>query len=311
MNANLATIRKIKDLVPINGADRIELCTFEDIYWQSVVKKDQFKIGELIIFIEIDTILPKDAPWAQFLKNNTPINEPLRVKTCKLRGCLSQGIVLPLNVLPNNDLVEIGYDVTNLLDVKHYEKPVPVSLAGKIKGNFPSFLRKTDEPRIQNFPNVINEIIGRNVYITRKEDGSSLTAYFNNGNFGVCSRNLDLLELSDNAYWKIVNKFNLHEKFIKLNRNIAIQGELVGAGINGNRLGLTDITLSVFNVWDIDTQSYLNYNDFISICNELELNTVPVLYVGEFKKEWDFKFLLNYADNQCRRNCCENHGRSS
>ena len=111
---NLATIQKIKSLEPIIGADKIELAKFEDVCWQSVVKKDQFTVGETVVYIMIDTILPDGAAWAQFLKNKDgALSEPIRLKSVRLRNTLSQGIVLPLSVLEQYGTVSFNSESKN------------------------------------------------------------------------------------------------------------------------------------------------------------------------------------------------------
>ena len=294
---NLATIRTIKSLEPINGADKIVLAKFNEVFWQSVVKKAQFNIGDKVIYIVIDTILPKDAPWSQFLKNNTQTDEPIRLKSAKLRSVLSQGLTLPLDVLPVGEY-EIGQDVTDILKIEKYEKPISVQMAGQVKGNYPTFIKKTNEERLQNVPNVLRELIGKEIYIAQKIDGSSSTFYFNNGEFGVCSRNLDLKESESNVFWKMAIKYDIQNKLKELNRNISIQGETFGTGVNGNKLGKTDVDLVLFNAWDIDEQKYLGLKGLKELSEILNIPHVPIIYQGIYDEKWDINYFLNLADEQ-------------
>lgn len=142
----LASIQRIKALEPIEGADAIERATV--LGWQLVVKKDEFRVGELCIYCEIDSILP-EKPEFEFLKSRG-----MRIRTIRLRGQISQGICFPLSFLPAETLIEEDSDVTEILGVTKYEPPIPASLAGVMKGAFPSFIPKTDETRVQVLQNM-------------------------------------------------------------------------------------------------------------------------------------------------------------
>ena len=192
---NLASIQRIKALEPIEGADVIEKATV--LGWQLVVKKNEFKVGDLCVYCEIDSIMPNKPEFA-FLEPRK-----FRIKTVKLKGQISQGICFPLSILPEDCVIEEGKDVTDIIGVEKYEPYIPAQLAGIMKGNFPSFLQKTDETRVQNLEEELNEHHGELSYITEKLDGSSATYYLNNGEFGVCSRNIDLLYDTENTFWKV------------------------------------------------------------------------------------------------------------
>ena len=133
-------------------------------------------------------------------------------------------------------VIEEGVDVTDLLGIVKYEPPIPAELSGKVKGNFPSFLRKTDEERVQNLTKEYEQYIqsDQKFYITEKLDGSSATFYFKDGVFGVCSRNLELLETAENTFWKVARELDLENKMKKFGINMSLQGELIGEGIQGN-----------------------------------------------------------------------------
>ena len=170
--------------------------------------------------------------------------------------------------------------MTDLLDIVKYEAPIPAELAGKIKGNFPSFLRKTDEERVQNLSKEYENWIADDLdfYVTEKLDGSSATFYLNEGEFGVCSRNLDLLETEENTFWKVARELKLEEKLREYGKNLAIQGELIGEGIQGNPYKLKGQTVKFFNVFDIDSQSYYGLPMFLATFqHQFHLDTVPIL----------------------------------
>ena len=301
---NDATIQKIIDIQPIPGADRIEVASV--LGWKVVVKKGEYKVGDMVVYVCIDSVLPK-LPQYEFIKNtkkNEKGEERYYVRTIRLRKQISQGLILPISVLSEKVLnrsylldapielttlifndsakeVEVGLDVSELLDVQHYEKQIHGSLAGIAKGNFPSFIAKTDEERIQNIPKIVDELRNKPYYITIKLDGTSFTAYYQEGTLGVCSRNLELKEDENSLYWKMAKKYDLlmamgnHEQGY-----LAIQGEIVGPGIQGNPMGLAEIDLYVFNIYNITEGRYLQLFEMQHFCGLNELKMVPIVEQG-------------------------------
>ena len=265
----LASIQKIRSLEPIEGADAIEKA--QVLGWQLVVKKGEFKIGDLCVYCEIDCIMP-DKPEFAFLKPRK-----MRIRTVKLRGQVSQGICFQLSVLPKGVEISENLDVTDILGVEKFEPPIPASLEGKMKGRFPSFIPKTDEPRIQVMQDFLDQYKGEKCYITEKIDGSSVTYYINNGEFGVCSRNLELLEDDTNTLWKLAHELDIENKLRSLNKNFAIQGEIVGENIQKNTLKLRGQIVFFFNAFDIDAYKYIDFKEFVSLMKSLELKPVPII----------------------------------
>ncbi len=265
----LASIQKIKSLEPIEGADAIEKATV--LGWQLVVKKGEFKIGDLAVYIEIDSVLP-ERPEFEFVRARGN-----RVKTIRLRGQVSQGICFPTTLLPPDFEIVEGADCTEILGIIKYEPPLPANLNGIAKGKFPSFIPKTDEVRVQVLQELIDSHAGENCYITEKVDGTSVTYYFKDSEFGVCSRNLELIKDGESSYWKIAAALNLEEKLKNLGRNLALQGELVGENIQSNKLNLRGQNVMFFNAFDIDSYEYLDFDEFENIINSLDLTMVPII----------------------------------
>ena len=265
----LASIQRIKSIDPIANADAIMKATV--LGWQLVIKKDEFKPGDLCVYVEIDSILP-DKPEFEFLRNKN-----FRIRTIRLRGQVSQGICFPLHILPNNIQVEEGVDVTDVLNIVKYEPPVPVNMRGIMKGPFPSFIPKTDETRVQVLQDLLNTHEGAACYITEKLDGTSVTYFMKDGVFGVCSRNMELEENEDNLYWKTARQFNIEEKLRRVGCNIAIQGELVGEGIQGNKLKLKGQHVFAFSVFLIDEYRYAMFHEWMKMMEDLDISSVPVI----------------------------------
>jgi len=265
----LASIQKIRALDPIVGADAIEKATI--LGWQLVVKKGEFKVGDLAVYCEIDSIFP-DQPEFEFLKPRG-----MRIKTIRLRGQVSQGICFPLSILPEGTPIDENEDVTALLGITKYEPPIPACLGGIMKGKFPSFIPKTDETRVQVLQHVLDLYSGERCCITEKLDGSSTTYYINNGEFGVCSRNLELVEDEQNSLWKVARALQIEDKLRQTGRNLALQGELIGEGIQSNKLKINGQTVRFFNAFDIDKYEFLSFDDFEMLLTALDLPIVPVI----------------------------------
>jgi RNA ligase (TIGR02306 family) len=265
----LASIQRIKALEPIENADAIVKATV--LGWQLVVKKGEFEVGDLCVYCEIDSLMP-DRPEFEFLR---PRN--MRIRTMRLRGQVSQGICFPLFILPENAPNTEGSDVTELLGITKYEPPMPANLLGMAKGFFPSFIPKTDETRVQNLQEILDKYAGTTCFVTEKLDGSSVTYYYRNGEFGVCSRNLELLETEGNSYWMFARAHNIEEKLKILGKNYALQGEIIGEGIQGNKCKIRGQMVYFFNVFDIDAYKYLDFEAYKTFLTQLDLQTVPIL----------------------------------
>jgi len=287
----LASVKKIDRLDPIEGADKIEVASIGG--WKVVVAKDVgHSVGDRVIYCEIDSFLPME-PEFEFLRKSSykklvDGTEGFRLKTIRLRGQISQGLILPLSDAVSvmkrrngevySEMLEEGFDASDLLGITKYEPPLPASLAGKVKGVFPSFLQKTDEERVQNLS---SEYSGWGVqskhqfYATEKLDGSSSTFYYRDGVFGVCSRNLELLETEENTFWRVAREMDLENKMKSLGYNICLQGEMIGEGIQGNPYKIKGQRVFFFNAFDIDKYERIPYPGFMEIMESLNLDYVP------------------------------------
>lgn len=312
MERKLASIQKIEKVWEHSNADRLELARV--LGWNVIVMVDEYKAGDLTIYIEIDSICPPE-PWADFL-----IPRKYRIKTQKLRGELSQGICFPLKILEGKlspkkiAKLKIGEDLTVVLNIRKYIPPhlrprgkyyaqnsKSLTLKQKIVNFFfkrrDSILRrrlafptkivpKTKETRINNSPSILRNHEGDLVDITEKVDGMSMTAIRRKGKWKLYSRN-----------WQVSNRMNGPEEVIKYKTafnnskmesrlkkyvgDIAIQGEVVGPTISssgkGNIYDFKEIMWYVFNVWDIDKQSYFNYFEYQIFCKKYGLLVCPKL----------------------------------
>lgn len=283
MARNLASIQKIVAIEPIPGADNIEVATV--LGWHCVVKKGDFATGDLCVYFEIDSLLPQ-IPQFEFLasRGTSKIEDGTtgyKVRTIRLRKQVSQGLAIKTSEFPQVAGMDEGSDVTDLLGVVQWYPIIPANMKGLVKGNFPSFIPKTDETRVQNLQRVLTRYAGKMCYITEKIDGTSVTYYLKDGEFGVCSRNMELQESEGNLYWSMARKLDIEKKLRDLGAgNIAIQGEIYGQGIQENRLGIEGTHLAIFNVFDIDNFRYLDFEWLKKTVEVLGLELVPVLMDG-------------------------------
>lgn len=299
MERKLASIRTIKAISSIDGADNIEKVIIDG--WQCITKKGEFQPGDLCIYFEIDSFLPIK-PEFEFLRKSSyrkqADKEGFRLRTVRLRGTLSQGLALPISILPKGFCI-VDDDATETLGVTKWDPPIPAQLSGKVKGNFPIFIHKTDQERIQNIWDSEWEkrVLAESFEVTVKLDGSSCTYYLYGDYFGVCSRNLELIEDENNTFWKIARRNKVEELLRTYGRNIALQGEVIGESIQSNAAKIKEQEFYLFDIWDIGKQAYMMpfgrkscYDRFFST-----LEHVPILDEN-FWPDGGLERLLNLAD---------------
>ena len=275
----LATIRRIAEIKDIDGADAIEAVRVDG--WWVVAKKGEYQVGQLAVYLEVDSWVPTSI--ASFLTKAG--HEPKefegvkgeRLRTVKLRGQLSQGLLLPISILPTTTVIEVGNDVTDTLGIVKWERPISPQLYGQAKGSFPSFLRKTDQERVQNIGRTLESYIDQTFEVTIKLDGSSCTIFVKDEEDGVCSRNLELKQNEDNAFWRIALEYDIHKKIRAYGKNLAVQGELIAPNIQSNYEKVNKPEFYVFDVFDIDRQEYMLPKERQEFCKLLDIPHVPIV----------------------------------
>jgi len=317
MKRKLAHVELIESLKSIPGANRIEVAKV--LGWECVVKKDEFKVGDKIIYIEVDSVLPEKQEY-EFLKSRN-----YRIRTIKLKGQVSQGLVIPIPkdwTVKREDRCRLGTDATEDLGITKYLTPSErteeseqnkkiANEKNKLKKfmmryswyrrlfmprkrvvEFPYWVSKTDEERIQNIPKVLDGFKDEVVYITEKVDYQSATftgkmlpnttpiigKYLpKKFKFIVASRNLMNNDKSS-LYWQIATKYNL-EKILKENTTLTIQGEQGSTSVQGNKYGITEPKLWIFNIYDHDRKYHYNYTEMLGFCMKYNLTTVPYINI--------------------------------
>jgi RNA ligase (TIGR02306 family) len=276
----LVTRRIVNEILPIPNSDNLEHAVTGG--WKVVVKKNEFKAGDPCWYIEIDAFLPDGNPAWQFLVDKQPMTmndrKGHRLRTVKLRGAISQGLVLSVDAL-NSEGHELE-DYAEFFGVVLYEPPIPTQLAGQIAGPWPSNVPHTDQERSANLVDQIFSPAGleRPYLVTIKLDGTSMTVFSfinESGEFdvGVCSRrmNLKVSEDSNNTLVKLYLNSGIREylesEYKQVSHLLAIQGELMGPGIQGNRENLKEHHLFVYDIWNITEQRYENDNIMTEVLN--------------------------------------------
>lgn len=249
---HLATVETIAELAPIPDADAIERARVRG--WDVVVKKGEFSVGDRCVYFEIDSMLDvADERFAFLAPRGVRTTEAGRawhvLKTAKLRGQYSQGLVLPLASFPEVSGSAVGDDVTAALGITKWEPPVPASIAGEVRGPRPGWIPMTDEERIQNVPDILS--VAGDWVCTEKVDGTSMTVYVDpvTEDRGVCGRNWDLVE-SNGTLWRLARELKLHELLTQTwpGSRAVVQGEVFGEGIQGNPLQVKGQRFALFTV---------------------------------------------------------------
>ncbi len=287
----LASVQTVSTVEAIPGADAIE--KIRVLGWWIVAKRGEYRPGDKIIYCEIDSLLPERSEF-EFLRASSfksaqtgfdgTITLPagFRIKTVRLRGQVSQGICFPLSLLPSGIGTEVGADVTEPLGILKWEPPIPVGMGGKVKGNFPAFLPKTDETRIQVLEAVLERHRGKTFYVTEKLDGTSFSAFVREGEFGICSRNLWMDESDEsNILSRVAREQKLEEKLRtareRLGFDVAIQAEVIGPGIQKNKYAIKGVSLRVFSVLDVNAYRLVDHATQIELLGAIGLEPVPQL----------------------------------
>lgn len=305
----MATIRKIDSIDPIEGADAIEVATVGG--WKVVVKKGEYAAGDLAVYCEIDSWIPHEV--ASFLSQGKEPREyngvkGERLRTVRLRKQLSQGLLLPLTSAGQYSYSE-GDDVSEVLNIQKWERPIPAQLAGQVRGNFPSLVPKTDQERIQNLSKEYDEYSLDSWSVTEKLDGSSCTFYLDEEDqFHVCSRNLDLKEDDNNSFWKTAKKYDI-EAIMRRNsmQGLAIQGEMIGEGIQGNQYKV-DLQFYIYDLYNTRTGQYILPIQLEATCERLKLPHVPILAKDITLVGSSIQDLLTQAEGKSQLNGSEREG---
>ena len=339
----LASIQRIKDIQPIPKADRIEVATING--WQVVVKKGDFQVGDKCVYFEIDSILP-DEEWCKFMEGRKWRVKTIKLRKQISQGLALRLEDVFENYDPDflqegedmtSNLNVKKHDPQALKEAKQHNQTKRVvphkwllrwsigrmihqKIWPRASGSWPDWFPKTDETRIQNLPNVDRLVSQRQMYSSEKLDGQSVTFFyhrsqktglFDRGMYGVCSRNIWYKSCVANNWWNLSNSLNISERlenYCKANKvSLAIQGEIIGPGIQKNRYKRDEHEVHFFNVYDIEEERYLNYTEKLEVLDVLGLSMVPTLYTNQ-KYQPGFDYLADAEGMSCMGSECEAEG---
>lgn len=279
----IATVERIISVDAHPNADRLDLVKI--LGYQCVTEKGLHQAGDLIIYIQPDSVLPVDAAWAEGYRKYSPG----RIRAVKLRGEFSEGIVVKFeqvsDFFPSIILLEEGYDVAPALGITHYEPPAPQDLSAK--GLLPFGIPKTDETRWEN--KISHLPFGHPVDVTLKIDGQSWSAYYHieKDEFGVLGRTMEYKQECSNKYTAHVERYDVKNKLTEYCKthgvSLAIRGESYGSGIQSfesNPHAKLEPGLALFSVYNITERKYERLGDkhyFRNVAAELDIPHVPIV----------------------------------
>lgn len=268
MKNAIAVVGKIITIRPIEGADFIqaaEVVCGSAGKWSGVVGKN-VEVGETVTVFLQDALLPPSDRWAFMEKHKW------RVRMARFKGVPSECLIVKgaPDLPPGSDLAEA-------LGVTKYEKPIPHGMQGDFVGPFPGHIPKTDEPNFQSVPEIVALMHVQPWYATEKADGTSATAYVDDAGLHVCSRNWELKEFTasgaKNVYWSVARKYGLD----RLPQGVALQFEVVGPGVQGNPMGLSELQARAFTLRDTVNHRYLPEADLNRTCKELDIPQARII----------------------------------
>lgn len=279
----LATVRRIREIKPIKNADNIELAIVDG--WQVVVRKGDFVVNEKVIYLEIDSWVPHAV--APFLTNQNSTEVKTfegvvgnRLRTKKLRGELSQGLILNLDPsfelefwILNERMPIEDDDFTEILGILKWEPEIPEEMKKIAVGAVPWFVPSTSLDRIQN---VKDESVFEETYdVTEKLDGMALAIMeTEEGNIRIFSRGWELNFYEDSIFARGAKTV---ERNMKGTHGYVVQGELIGPGIAKNKYKLNELQFYVYKIYDIAKRQYVSPEILRQMCQIKKFKHVPVV----------------------------------
>jgi RNA ligase (TIGR02306 family) len=283
----LATIEQIHSTRPIPDADAIEVVRVRG--WDVVAKIGDFQPGDPCVYFEIDSLIPIDQDRYQFLANRgvrTDVNGNTGhvLRTMKLRGQYSLGLVLPLDVFPELAAdTPVGTDVSDLLGIIKWDPPVPPEMEGAVVGPFPSWTRQTDAERVQNLADMF-PLDPPGWTATEKIDGMAATFSFDpEGNPTVSTKTWSMAYNPDHTMWRLADQLGVFDLLRSVSAQldplvnefgpVVLQGELYGEKIQRNPLKMRGHHLAFYG--GLVGQQRMGFSDVASLFPELPF--VPIV----------------------------------
>lgn len=273
------------------NADRLQLAKLAGMDYQFVIPKDKYSEGQLVFFFPVDSLMPAYLLEYIGLTGKLSGKDKNRVKTIKLRGEFSVGLIAAPDELGMMTPTEVGLDFTEKLGVTKYEPPEFISKNAKTS-SLPPELHVYDIESCERWPDVVEALMDIPVMITEKLEGSNYAALLRkDGSFVVCTRrqSVEELEGQTHIWWEVTRRQNIKEfcedityRYGMLPQTVTVRGELIGPGIQGNIYGLNKHELRIFDIeidgTPVDAQQYLELM-------EGRPDYVPELCIGKTLRE--------------------------
>jgi len=329
------TVEQLEKIEPHENADRLEMATLSGRDYSFVVGKGQFQAGDAVIYFPIDSLLPmkivhKIGLTGKLAHGNIPDDDSERlqnrVKTVKLRGNISQGIVTGLtdlaDIYPDIDFesLDIGDDITEALGVTKYEPPVLPMRHGSL-AHLPDMVSTYDIESAQNYRDIMDEyLMDRLVYITEKVEGSNWWATIDaDGKIRVGQRNYEIIDVEDyqHDWYKVLKSQQLEDKLRQLwdeldksndkLQLVTLRGEMTGPGVQGNYYKLKDYKVWAFDI-EVNGQP-IDARQFLELTERLQIDVAPELAVNVTLRDWlNGKSIKEMADRQSQIHTVKREG---
>ena len=337
MSEFAVTLETIKSVEKHSNADALDIVYLEGINYQFVTLLGMYKAGDEVVYFPVDSLLPDPIMelmgLTQLAHGDIPEDEGVerkrnRVKTVKLRGAISQGVVCTLMALDEFNpklelslrLIESGDDIAKLLGVTKYEPPV-VSQKGGDLVQMPDLVSVYDIEGAQRYPEIVAQLMGVSVVITEKVEGSNWWASLTDeGEFVVGQRNYAIRPNEEGVHdwWKVAEALNIKSVLEKIMaeleetysehvdgfyptedqiniQRVTLRGEIVGPGIQANYYKLKDHKVFMFEV-EVNGNP-VDAEIFVSLMAKYNLETAPVLAINQTLHEWlDGKTVQDASD---------------
>ena len=288
---------------PHPNADKLEVARVKG--YSCIVGKNQYRTGDLAVYLPIDSMIPKDILEELGLTGDLNGPKKNRVKMVKLRGVVSEGLLYPINgkKIDHMDLKE-GDNVADVLKITKYETPIPVKLKGKIENTRKkvqyanvSLDVKFDVEALKKYPRVLN--YDELVCISEKVHGSNFRCTRINNEIKIATKRLGNLgqafspDEKQNTYVLMYAKYEKEfaKLFVKFKNDIIVIGEIYGRKIQDMDYG-TNPDLRIFDIWY--DGKFLNTDQVLEALKDTGLTYVPILYRGR----WDESLLDQYVSGK-------------
>jgi RNA ligase (TIGR02306 family) len=273
------------------NADRLDICRLKNLDFQFVTGKGLRKEGDEVLYFPIDSLLPQEITDAMELTGKLAGSNKNRIKTMKLRGEISQGVIGSLDMINGMTEDQTPENITKFLGVEKWEPEPVFSNSGNLLP-LPDGCSKYDIEGCERYGNVLEDLKDKEVYVTEKLEGTNFSVLIDEKDeVKVNQRNYTIEEIDGkiNAYWETARDGGLIDcaRWIKKEykyESVVIYGEMIGSGVQGNYYKLKQREVRVFDIkvdgkWLDKKEMYLKLASY-NTDKDIQINTAPIIYNG-------------------------------